>query len=84
VERPEHYRQRYGFRLFACILMSNHVHLLLETKSMPLSKIMQGIQFRYTQSFNRRRRKVGHLSKRSRSERMTRITAARDRQPILV
>ena len=41
--------------------MSNHVHLLLETKSVPLSKIMQGVQFSYTQRYNRRHRKVGHL-----------------------
>ena len=34
--RLEHYRQRYGFRLFAYVLMSNHVDLLLETKSVPL------------------------------------------------
>ena len=61
LERLEHYRQRYGFRLFAFCLMSNHVHLLLETKTVPLSKIMQGIQFSYTQSYNRRHRKVGHL-----------------------
>ena len=61
LERLEHYRQRYGFRLFAYILMSNHVHLLLETKSVPLSKIMQGVQFSYTQRYNRRHRKVGHL-----------------------
>ena len=61
LERLEHYRQRYGFRLFAYVLMSNHVHLLLETKSVPLSKIMQGIQFSYTQRYNRRHRKVGHL-----------------------
>ena len=61
LERLEHYRQRYGFRLFAYVLMSNHVHLLIETKSVPLSKIMQGIQFSYTQRYNRRHRKVGHL-----------------------
>ena len=61
LERIEHYRQRDGFRLYAYVLMANHVHLLLETKSVPLSKIMQGIQASYTQSYNRRHRKVGHL-----------------------
>ncbi len=61
LERIEHYRQRYGFRLYAYVLMPNHVHLLMETKSVPLSKIMQGIQASYTQSYNRRHRKVGHL-----------------------
>ena len=61
LERIEHYRQRDGFRLYAYVLMANHVHLLMETKSVPLSKIMQGIQASYTQSYNRRHRKVGHL-----------------------
>ena len=41
--------------------MSNHVHLLLETGKVPLSRIMQGIQFSYTQLYNRRHRTVGHL-----------------------
>jgi len=61
LERIEHYRERCGFRLYAYVLMPNHVHLLMETKSVPLSKIMQGIQASYTQSYNRRHRKVGHL-----------------------
>jgi len=61
LQRLEHYRQRYGFRLYAYVLMSNHVHLLIETKCVGLSKIMQGIQFSYTQRYNRRHRKVGHL-----------------------
>jgi hypothetical protein len=41
--------------------MSNHVHLLIETGVVGLSKIMQGIQFSYTQRYNRRYRGVGHL-----------------------
>ena len=61
LERVESYRQRYGFRLYAYALMSNHVHLLMETRNVPLSKIMQGIQGSYTQRYNRRHRKVGHL-----------------------
>lgn len=61
LERLEHYRQRYGFHLYAYVLMSNHVHLLLQTSKVSLSKIMQGIQFSYTQAYNRRHRKVGHL-----------------------
>jgi REP element-mobilizing transposase RayT len=61
LQRIEHYRQRYRFRLYAYVLMANHVHLLLETKSVGLAKIMQGIQGRYTQRYNRRHRKVGHL-----------------------
>ncbi len=61
LERVEHYRKRCGFRLYAYVLISNHVHLLLETQSVGLSKIMQGIQFSYTQRYNRRHHTVGHL-----------------------
>jgi len=61
LERLEHYRKRYDFKLYAYVLMSNHVHLLIETQKIPLSKIMQGIQFTYTQYYNRRHRTVGHL-----------------------
>jgi REP element-mobilizing transposase RayT len=61
LQRIEHYRQRYGFRLYAYVLMVNHVHLLIETKRVGLSKIMQGIQGSYTQKYNRRHKKVGHL-----------------------
>jgi hypothetical protein len=41
--------------------MSNHVHLLVETGSQPLSRFMQGVQQSYTQYFNRKHHKVGHL-----------------------
>jgi REP element-mobilizing transposase RayT len=61
LRRLENYRQRYRCKVYAYVLMSNHVHLLLETKRVGLSKIMQGIQGSYTQSYNRRHRKVGHL-----------------------
>ena len=61
LERLEHYRRRYGFRLYAYVLMTNHVHLLLETEKVPLAKIMQGLQFTYSRYYNRRYHKVGHL-----------------------
>jgi REP element-mobilizing transposase RayT len=61
LERIEHCRERYYFRVYAYVLMSNHVHLLIETGVVGLSKIMRGIQFSYTQRYNRRHRMVGHL-----------------------
>ncbi len=57
----EHYRERYGFSVYAYVLMTNHVHLLIETGKVPLSKIMQGLQFTYTRYYNHKYRKVGHL-----------------------
>jgi REP element-mobilizing transposase RayT len=41
-------QMRNGYRLYAYVLMSNHVHLLIEIGSFPLSKVMQNILFRYT------------------------------------
>lgn len=59
--RLAHYREKFGFRLLAFCLMDNHVHLAMETSRHPLSRIMAGVQFTYTQYFNRRYRRVGHL-----------------------
>ena len=61
LERLARYRKRFGVTVYAYCLMSNHVHLLLETGSEPLSKFMQGLQQSYTQYFNRKHHKVGHL-----------------------
>lgn len=47
------YKKRFDFRLYAYCIMDNHAHLLVETGEVPLSKIMQGIQQSYTQSFNK-------------------------------
>ena len=55
------YKKRYSFKLYAYALMANHLHLLLETSSVPLSRIMQGLQQSYTQFYNRKYEKVGHV-----------------------
>lgn len=58
--RIERYRKRYNFTIYGYVLMLNHVHLLIQTGKLPLSKIMQGIQGGFTQrvSSNNSRRKV--------------------------
>jgi len=61
LDRLEHYRNRYQVAVYAFVLMSNHIHLLIETQHTPLSKLMQGLQFTYTQYYNRKYSKVGHL-----------------------
>ena len=55
------YKNRTGCRIYTYVLMTNHVHLLLETQDIPLSKFMQGVSQTYTMYFNRRYRTVGHL-----------------------
>lgn len=54
-------RNRYGFGVLAYCLMPNHVHLALERGSVPLSKIMLALHFYYSQKFNFRHARVGHL-----------------------
>lgn len=61
LELVERYKKHLGFILYAYTLMTNHVHLLLETPKSPISKVMQAINLTYTQYFNRKYSKVGHL-----------------------
>lgn len=61
LERLERYRARDGVTLHAYVLMTNHVHLLLETGDRPLSRTMQTLQFTYSQYYNRRYGKTGHV-----------------------
>lgn len=55
------YKERYPFNLYAYALMTNHAHLLMEVGDVPLSRIMQVVQFRYAKRFNYRHGKEGHL-----------------------
>ena len=61
LKRLQRYKEEIGFILYAYVLMPNHVHLLIETDQVPLSKIMQRINLTYTQYFNRKYDKVGHV-----------------------
>lgn len=61
LERLKHYKKEQGFSLYAYMLMTNHVHLLIGTVNSPISKIMQLINFTYTRYFNKKYDKVGHL-----------------------
>ncbi len=49
------------WRCAAYCLMGNHYHLLLETPEPNLSRGMRRLNGAYTQSFNRRHGRVGHL-----------------------
>jgi len=52
---------RYGAVIHAWCLMSNHYHLLIETPSGNLSQVMQHINGAYTNYFNVKRKRSGHL-----------------------
>lgn len=53
--------ERYGAAIHVWCLMSNHYHLLMETPAGNLSQIMRHINGAYTNYFNARRKRAGHL-----------------------
>jgi len=52
---------RRGWRLLCFVLMSNHLHLLLQTPQPNLARGMQGFLSSYAHWCLRRRRRAGHL-----------------------
>ena len=52
---------RFHWQAHAYCLMSNHYHLVIETPEANLARGMRQLNGVYTQAFNRRHRKVGHL-----------------------
>jgi REP element-mobilizing transposase RayT len=53
--------ERFDWLVWAYCLMGNHYHLLIETPSGGLSRGMRELNGVYTQGFNRRHGRVGHL-----------------------
>ena len=51
----------FAWRLHAYVLMGNHYHLLVETPDANLSRGMHRVNAIYSQAFNRRHERVGHL-----------------------
>lgn len=52
---------RFDASVLAWCLMSNHYHFVLRTRRSNLSRLMRHINGLYTQRYNRRHGKVGHL-----------------------
>ncbi len=52
---------RFNWRCYAYCLMGNHYHLLVQTPDGNLSKGMRQLNGVYTQAYNRRHHKTGHL-----------------------
>ena len=56
-----HVVDRYGWLCHTYCLMDNHYHLLIETPKPNLSQGMRQLNGLYTQAYNRRHHRVGHL-----------------------
>lgn len=52
---------RFDVNVLAYCLMDNHYHLVLATRQANLSTLMRHLNGVYTQRFNRRHGKVGHV-----------------------
>jgi len=61
IELLDRYRERFGCRLYAYILLSNHLHLLLETPRANVGRFMQCLGTSYVAYFNRRYKRRGTL-----------------------
>lgn len=53
--------ERFNWCVHAYCLMDNHYHLVIETPDANLSKGMRHLNGVYTQSFNRKHKRVGHV-----------------------
>ncbi|MHC0037612.1 transposase [Pseudoneobacillus sp. C159] len=54
-------KSRYTFHLLSFCLMSNHVHLQLQTEEIPLSTIMHWVNTKYAKYFNKKYDTCGHV-----------------------
>ena len=55
-------RREYDCRLFAYVLMTNHVHLMVQTGALhSVSKFMQWVNTTYTIYINKKYHRVGHI-----------------------
>ena len=54
-------RELSGFRLHAFVLMSNHIHLLIEPAGETLDMVFRRIGTRYAVWYNRKYQRAGHL-----------------------
>lgn len=52
---------RFGYRVHAFTLMTNHIHIVLQVGDIPLSRGIHNLSFRYTRWINWREKRSGHL-----------------------
>ena len=53
IEKVVKYIEKYRAKLYAYVIMDNHIHLLIDGYDKLLSKIMQLIQQTFTQNYNK-------------------------------
>jgi len=63
IEILQKYKEKYQFKLYHYVLMTNHVHLVVEAteEGGELSQIMKGINLSYAQYYKNKYRYTGHF-----------------------
>lgn len=63
IEILKKYKERYQYKLYHYVLMTNHVHLVMEAteEGGELSQIMKGINLSYAQHYKNRYKHTGHF-----------------------
>ena len=54
-------KEKFEFKLYAYVIMPNHVHLVIKEKQIDISKIMHRIQLAYSEYLNIKYSRVGHV-----------------------
>lgn len=52
-------KEKFGIKVYAYVLMTNHFHLLIETPKPNLNKVMHSLKLRYVNYFNRKHNRTG-------------------------
>ncbi|RXI45709.1 transposase [Clostridium tetani] len=55
------YKEIFNFKVYAYCLMSNHGHFIIDANGADISKIMHGLNLKYSLNFNKRYKRRGHL-----------------------
>ncbi|RXM58961.1 transposase [Clostridium tetani] len=55
------YQKIFNFKVYAYCLMSNHGHFIIDANGADISKIMHGLNLKYSLNFNKRYKRRGHL-----------------------
>ncbi len=62
LESLSKFKERFGFKLYALVLMDNHPHLVIETTdNITISKIMQAVTLSYSFKFRRKYGYTGYV-----------------------
>ncbi len=54
-------KEKFNFKLYAYVIMPNHVHLVIKDENAEISKIMHRIQLTYSEYLNLKYDRVGHV-----------------------